>query len=458
MIKNIVIYIILPVLISAAPMHASAQQETGAPSVNAVLDDYEMPRSVSNDTAVVIDTLDVRDMDLKDVLQMISLRTGVQINFDNNVSGKVTVLLKDINIYDALRVVLEEHDLAYVQLKSSEDPTENVLQILTQERFESLYGYPFTEKRTTDIVGIFYVDPLRLQKEMERIKTSDGKTLYDEYTHSMILIDAPAQVFEMKEYIEKMDVPSATKTIGAQSDDQNQDTEEENDDLFSFFKSTDRERGERYNAKIHIIEITLNDEYQDGVDWEAIVADYKSLPFLGFRSTAKHDPEGELRVGVISDEDYDILMEALDAVGLIETLDQRDFRGRLKKEYEVDIKPSDKLLVTDIREYKDMFKRDELVKINVTVDKDSEGLFQVAMAPAIRPNYYNRDIGKLESSVQNGYVVVIGGIFKDIKVEGTSKIPILGDLPFLGFAFRDNEERIRKVEYVVFLSLERIEE
>ena len=30
------------------------------------------------------------------------------------------------------------------------------------------------------------------------------------------------------------------------------------------------------------LQIILNDEHRDGIDWEAIVSDYQSLPFAGF--------------------------------------------------------------------------------------------------------------------------------------------------------------------------------
>lgn len=48
--------------------------------------------------------------------------------------------------------------------------------------------------------------------------------------------------------------------------------------------------------------------------------------------------------------------------------------------------------------------------------------------------------------------VVIGGLIANLKTESVSKIPILGDLPLLGFAFRSKVKRDVKTELLIFLT------
>jgi general secretion pathway protein D len=52
----------------------------------------------------------------------------------------------------------------------------------------------------------------------------------------------------------------------------------------------------------------------------------------------------------------------------------------------------------------------------------------------------------------DGQTVVIGGLIADAKAESVSKIPILGDLPWLGFAFRSKSSRDVKTELLIFLT------
>ena len=54
--------------------------------------------------------------------------------------------------------------------------------------------------------------------------------------------------------------------------------------------------------------------------------------------------------------------------------------------------------------------------------------------------------------VKNGVTIVIGGLIKDEKIDSVNKIPILGDLPILGAAFRNKNQLLRKTELVIFLT------
>ena len=48
--------------------------------------------------------------------------------------------------------------------------------------------------------------------------------------------------------------------------------------------------------------------------------------------------------------------------------------------------------------------------------------------------------------------VVIGGLIANLKTETVNKIPVLGDLPLLGFAFRSKSKRDTKTELLIFLT------
>jgi len=48
--------------------------------------------------------------------------------------------------------------------------------------------------------------------------------------------------------------------------------------------------------------------------------------------------------------------------------------------------------------------------------------------------------------------VVIGGIYTQAERNAISKIPVLGDLPFLGWLFSNTEKITSKTELLVFLT------
>ena len=54
--------------------------------------------------------------------------------------------------------------------------------------------------------------------------------------------------------------------------------------------------------------------------------------------------------------------------------------------------------------------------------------------------------------VENGGTVVIGGIYEQTERDATNKVPLLGDVPVLGYLFRDNQRTNDRTELMVFLT------
>jgi type II secretory pathway component GspD/PulD (secretin) len=52
----------------------------------------------------------------------------------------------------------------------------------------------------------------------------------------------------------------------------------------------------------------------------------------------------------------------------------------------------------------------------------------------------------------DGQTIVIGGLMEDNKASSESKVPFLGDIPFLGNLFKDKKKSSGKSELVIFLT------
>lgn len=55
--------------------------------------------------------------------------------------------------------------------------------------------------------------------------------------------------------------------------------------------------------------------------------------------------------------------------------------------------------------------------------------------------------------VKDGETITIGGLLKDVKSEGFLKVPILGDIPFLGVLFQRKTTDVEKIDLVVFITV-----
>ena len=52
----------------------------------------------------------------------------------------------------------------------------------------------------------------------------------------------------------------------------------------------------------------------------------------------------------------------------------------------------------------------------------------------------------------NGETVVIGGIYQETESDGTTKVPLLGDVPVLGNLFKKKSRESRRTELLIFLT------
>jgi len=89
---------------------------------------------------------------------------------------------------------------------------------------------------------------------------------------------------------------------------------------------------------------------------------------------------------------------------------------------------------------------DNNVDMTVEVNKDSRGVV-VATVPAINTN---KVVTKV--LVENGGTVVIGGVYRQTDTTVVNKVPLLGDIPVLGYLFKSKGVSTAKSELLVFLS------
>jgi type IV pilus assembly protein PilQ len=69
--------------------------------------------------------------------------------------------------------------------------------------------------------------------------------------------------------------------------------------------------------------------------------------------------------------------------------------------------------------------------------------------PAVAIN--KQEIGT-QVLVRNGETIVLGGIYQQQNIDRVKKVPILGDVPGLGYLFRTKTESVNKNELLIFVT------
>jgi len=436
---------------------------------------------LQNQENVRIDSLEVRNLEIQEVLKIISEKSGLEFNVGDNVQGNITIYLRDVDVWDALRIILDTNDLAYYREEGRVD-------IMTAAKFQATYGYPFGQEIQLKVISFLHAKAVDFVDILDQVKSPLGKIILNEQENTLILMDSPKDLASMVALIKEWDVPIETeifefdnidardvakrvenlltKNIGRiQIDERTNnivvtDTQLKIKEIANLIEKLDRRKMDIL-VDVHIIQILLNEEHRQGVDWEAIVSKYQPLPFPGFEQAVDFRESKNLSLGTISKEDYDVLIEALDTVGEIKIISDFQLTATEREESEFLVNLSDQMIPwEELKAQKDIDKKGEVkfqlssvvreedtIDVNIQVQEITDaGQNQLPFEP--QQDLTNRT----RVSVTDEAKIVIGSLFHNVMVVSTRKIPLLGDLPLLGFIFRNQGQKEQKTEIIIFLT------
>jgi len=420
-----------------------------------------------NETAKkdIIDELDIRNESISNVLRVLSNKSGYSIVVEPDVKGMVTIYLQNIDVRDALRIVVDMNDLAYVE-------KDGFFSVMTKNEFETRFGYSFGQQLKSKVIALVNAQGEDMVAVLNQVKSKDGKIIYSQQTRTLALIDSPEKIESMSSLIEELDSPIKTQTFKlqfAKIDEVAKDIErvltkdkgkvtfnaEVNTvtvvDTVLKLKQISKlvQRIDHQNKEVlieaKIMQITLNDEHIDGIDWEAIVSDYQAISIADPKPDGKKDV---ISLGVVSDEDYEVLVDALDTVGVINTISNI---SRVTSGLEP-VEIIAKSLEYELKAEQDRIEVDEDFRFFTIPNVAEDGLFIVRLKPEQISDVSSKELAEMLVEVREGSTIVIGGMFKNVAFEKTRKIPLLGDLPLLGFAFRNQRQSYHKTEIIIFIT------
>ncbi len=245
-----------------------------------------------------------------------------------------------------------------------------------------------------------------------------------------------------------------------------------------------------------ILEVSLNEGYEQGVDWSGLSASWdgnKGITGGGSLtpSTIANTPNqifSALGGGAgfkISDGNFNVAVNLLKTQGDVNTLSSPRVTATNNQKAVIKV-GTDEYFVTNASTtittnssgVSDKTPNVELtpffsgIALDVTPQIDEEGKVLLHIHPSVIDTEEQNKVidmgttgGKLElplakSSIResdtvvqanNGDIIVIGGLMKTDKQEIVSKVPLLGDIPWVGEAFTNRRESTKKVELVILL-------
>ncbi len=184
--KLMVLAILAPAVISAGSVAAAQAQQPKKPS--------------QSDTI----TLQLKNIDIIDVLKTLSEKGGLDIAVSPGVQGRVTLFIEEIDVLEALDIVVETAGLAYIR-------EDGVIKVMTQKQYEEIYGVTFKDRQVTETRQLKHVDVSQVNQILTQLKSPTGKIIVDPRTNTVVMIDAPEAIRKMRAMIAEVDVPVTTE-------------------------------------------------------------------------------------------------------------------------------------------------------------------------------------------------------------------------------------------------------
>ena len=517
---------LLLTVIMAHPVDLRAADEYAAPSFSGSEDSYSNFAPVESPAAASVAserssansriTLELKGVNILDVLKILSKRSNLNIVAGRDVRGDVTLYLQNVEVRKALDTIVQTLGLAY-------DEKDSILTVMTSKEYEARYGKPFRDERVTKTFKFKYAGSQVVNQMLQQLKSTGGKIAVDERTNTFIVTDLPEVISEIENTMLMFDVPLVTRVFTLQYA-KAADLEESLNDYLTpqigllkidkrsnQISVTDREenvnqiedivrafdvRPAQVLIEAKVVEVQLYDAFRFGVDWGYVAAklgDAKTLSlapaFAVSAPTASTLGAGTLSAltlgegtGTSDSDRLSLVVNILQNIGKTNILSsprllvlnneeaklavatREPFVSQTVSQSQSTSTTADQVQFVDVGVTLTVVPtishdRNVVLKVKPEVSTSGTPLELQGVASGSNTSFVRTRVPvvttqTLETTVvvRDGATVVIGGLMQDQQSKAGKKLPILGDIPILGVPFRTKSNNFRKTELVIFLT------
>lgn len=414
-------------------------------------------------------SLNFQSVEVRAVLQVIADFTGLNIITSDTVTGNLTLRLKDVPWDQAMDIILQSKGLdmrknGNVVLIAPRDElaTKEKLELESRQQIADL------EPTRTEAFQLNYQKGADVQKILtdstQKMLSKRGSAVVDARTNTVFVQDAPSRLEEIRKLIKKIDVPVRQVMIEARIVEASDNFSKTIGARLGYHDMTGQGANLPFNNQRIGIGGQLNDTgFHTGQVGTAPPFEQSlgvNLPAPALSSGASAGAFSLLLFNSARTKFLNLELTALQLDGRgkivssprVVTADQVE--AIIEQGTEIPYQQATSSGATSVSfkkatlslKVKPQITPDDNVIMNLDVHKDSQGANTVA-GPAINTKQITTQV-----LVENGGTVVIGGIYEQTETDTTNKVPLLGDIPVVGFLFKNNIKIDNKTELLVFIS------
>ncbi|SDK57304.1 type IV pilus secretin PilQ [Microbulbifer yueqingensis] len=436
-------------------------------------------------------SLNFQDIEVRSVLQLIADFTDLNLVASDTVSGRITLRLDGVPWDQALELILRAKGLDKRQ-EGNVIMVAPAAEIAERERQELETRRQLQELAPlrTEYIQVRYADARELfslfQGEMRggqgagglnqgnfaggrqadddqrSILSARGSAIVDERTNTIILTDTEEKIAQFRELIAAIDVPIRQVMIEARIVNANTDFMHEFGVRWDYTEDHDVS-----DDTIGIGSGRQASGFRDGDGTGPDVSAPQGVFDPLLVDLGVSNPAGNIAYAILK-EDFFLGLElsALEDVGKAEIVSQPKVVTGDKQQASIQSGVEIPYLEATSSGAASVTFREAVLELNVTpqitpdnniimdlvIDQNSVGelftdIVSGSQIPAININSLQTKV-----LVRNGETIVLGGIFESQVIEGETKVPLLGDIPYLGNLFKKTTRNDDKRELLMFIT------
>ncbi|MGC9070224.1 MAG: secretin N-terminal domain-containing protein [Elusimicrobiales bacterium] len=399
--------------------------------------------------------VDYADTSIRTVIIQMLQRAGINVIFDSDVGGDITVSLRGVAFNEAFKTVLNMKGLVAQQIG------DNVIRITTAKKIRDEQSSTLLQ---TKIFFLNYVKASDLKTQIESISQAEGRTTskcnVDETNNALIVTDTPYGLDVVEKLVKDLDRMPKQVLIEAK-----------------------------------LVEVSLDSGLYTGVQWgverrnettqigmgntENVVKDLQgnplyALPFYGLGSGTgvSLTPEqiyGSFRfLKVTSKTLLDATISAAVKKGKANVLSNPKIATLNNTQATINITNQIPYVTTEITNTSGgsvsstkvtYITAGIVLKVLPTITADGKIVMKISpkvskpsQTAQFQPPSIDERTADTTVVVEDGDTIAIGGLIHDSESEYVYKVPLFGDIPIIGYLFKKKTKERNRMELIIFVT------
>jgi type IV pilus assembly protein PilQ len=398
-------------------------------------------------------SLNFQDIPIRTVLQIVADYNGFNLVTSDTVSGNITLRLDGVPWDQALDIILKVKGLD----KRMEG---NILMVAPSDELAAREARELQAKQQVAELAPLYSEYIQvnyakafefanlIKNEENSILSSRGSVSVDERTNTLLIRDSAKSIEDIKRMVKVLDIPVRQVVIEAR--------------MVTVKDNLNEELGIRWGVTNTDGQTSTSGSLQG-----ANTANTGLVPVLSDRMNVNLpviNPAGSLAFQVARLADGTILDLELSAMEKenkgeiiasprITTANQKE--AYIEQGVEIPYQEASSSGATTTQFKKAVLSLtvtphitpDDRIILDLVVTQDTVSDVQSGQAPAIDTQRIGTQV-----LVNNGETIVLGGIYQQSTISTISKVPVLGDIPYFGWLFRNSNNFNEKKELLIFVT------